>query len=88
MEQTKKTTKISTDLATNVTTMGILKRAVFGLLLPIFILLIDPRLMIWVAPVSMYVLVVALTHFDFIKWAWLRLKKKPEPNLNEFWDEE
>jgi membrane glycosyltransferase len=88
MAQIQKTGKVSTELETNVTTMGILKRAIFGLLLPVFMLLINPRLMIWVAPISMYVLIVALTHFDFIKWAWLRFRKKPEPNLNEFWDEE
>jgi hypothetical protein len=88
MEQIKKTGRVRADLATNVTTIGILKRAVAGLLLPIFVLLVDPRLMIWAAPVSMYALVVGLTHFDFIKWAWLRLKKKPEPNMNQFWDED
>lgn len=88
MAQIQKTGKVSTELETNVTTMGILKRAIFGLLLPVFMLLINPRLMIWVAPISMYMLIVALTHFDFIKWAWLRFRKKPEPNLNEFWDEE
>jgi hypothetical protein len=88
MEQIKKTVKDKADLATNVTTIGILKRAIVGLLLPVFVLLIDARLMIWVVPISMYVLVVALTHFDFVKWVWLRWKKKPEPNMNEFWDED
>lgn len=88
MEQIKKTGKVRPDLATNVTTIGILRRAIVGLLLPVFMLLIDAHLMIWVAPISMYVLVVALTHFDFIKWAWLRFRKKPEPNMDEFWDEE
>jgi hypothetical protein len=33
-------------------------------------------------------LVRALIHFDIIKWAWLRWKKNPEPNMNETWDEE
>jgi hypothetical protein len=36
----------------------------------------------------MYLLICALTHFDVIKWIWLRWKKKPEPNMNEIWDED
>jgi hypothetical protein len=88
MEQTKKNAKVRPELATNISLRGTLIRAIIGLLLPVFVLLIDHHLTIWVAPISMYLLICALTHFDVIKWIWLRWKKKPEPNMNEIWDED
>jgi preprotein translocase subunit SecD len=88
MEKIKKTGKVRPELGTNVSLMGTMRRAIAAVLLPVFVLLIDHHLLIWVAPISMYLLVCVLTHFDVIKWAWLRLKKKPEPNMDEFWDEE
>jgi len=88
MEQTKKTGKVKPELATNVSLRGTLIRAIIGLLLPVFVLLIDRHLLIWVAPFSMYLFISVLTHFDVIKWLWLRWKKKPEPNMNEIWDQD
>jgi hypothetical protein len=88
MEQTKKPGKARPELATNVSLRATLIYAVAGVLLPVFVLLIDRHLLIWVAPISMYMLICALTHFDVIKWMWLRWKKKPEPNMNQTWDEE
>jgi hypothetical protein len=88
MEQTKKPGKTRPELATNISLRATLTYAVIGVLLPVFVLLVDHHLLIWVAPISMYMLICALTHFDVIKWMWLRWKKKPEPNMNQTWDEE
>jgi hypothetical protein len=88
MEQTKKPDKVRPDLATNISLRATLIYAIAGVLLPVFVLLIDHHLLIWVAPISMYMLICALTHFDVIKWMWLRWKKKPEPNMNQTWDED
>ena len=88
MEQIKKTGKVKPELATNISLRGTLIRAIAGLLLPVFVLLIDRHLLIWAAPVSVYLFICTLTHFDVIKWMWLRWKKKPEPNMNEIWDED
>ena len=88
MEQTKQPGKVRPELATNISLRSTLIYAVIGVLLPVFVLLIDHHLLIWVAPISMYMLICALTHFDVIKWMWLRWKKKAEPNMNQTWDEE
>jgi hypothetical protein len=88
MEQIKKTGKARPELATNISLKATLIYAIAGVLLPVFVLLVDHHLLIWVSPISMYMLICALTHFDVIKWAWLRWKHKPEPNMNETWDEE
>ena len=88
MEQPKKPGKAKPELATNISLRGTLIRMIVGLLLPVFVLLVDRHLLIWVAPISMYLFICALTHFDVIKWLWLRWKKKPEPNMNELWDQD
>jgi hypothetical protein len=88
MEQIKKSGKTRSELATNIDFQGSLVRALIGVLFPGILLLIDYHLMIYAAPVAMYLFITAMIHFDVIKWAWLRWKKKPEPNMNMTWDEE
>jgi hypothetical protein len=73
--------KAGKDIRLNVSFKEALIRFGITLILPIIILLINARLMIYTAPVMAYLFLSGITHFCVIKYFWRRFIKHepPEP---------
>jgi hypothetical protein len=67
------------DIRLNVTFKDAMFRFGITLALPVIMLLIDPHLIIYTAPVMAYLFISVITHFCVIKYAWHRFIKHDPP---------
>jgi len=67
------------DIRLNVSFKDAMVRFGITLVLPMIMLLIDKRLIIYTAPVMAYLFVSGITHFCIIKYAWHRFIKHEPP---------
>ena len=66
-----------------------LGRGFIAIFLPMALIFINPALVIFAAPVMMYLLITALSHFCILKHAWHSwVSGRPDSNKNNFWDKE
>lgn len=64
-----------------------LLRGLAAILLPMLLLLIDHRIIIYCLPVTVYLYITAIVHICPIKHAWRRwVRHIPDENDNDFWD--
>lgn len=61
-------------------------RGMIAILLPMLLLLIDHKIILYFAPVIAYLYITALTHICPIRHAWRKITKHPDANTNYFWD--
>jgi hypothetical protein len=58
-----------------------------ALLIPMFVLLIDHRIIAFFLPLIVYLYITAIVHICPIKHAWRRkVLHVPDENDNDFWD--
>jgi hypothetical protein len=69
------------DIRLNVSFKDAMIRFGITLVLPMIMLLIDKRLIIYTAPVMAYLFISGITHFCILKYAWHRIirHEAPEP---------
>ena len=66
-----------------------LGRGFIAIFLPMALIFINHALVIFAAPVMMYLLITALSHFCILKHAWHSwVSGRPDSNKNNFWDKE
>ncbi len=71
----------------NLSLQEALLRGLAAILLPMFLLLIDYRIIIFFLPVIVYLYITAIAHICPVKHAWRRwISHKPDDNDNKFWD--
>ncbi|HVU98478.1 MAG TPA: hypothetical protein VHE34_24810 [Puia sp.] len=64
-----------------------LLRGLAAILIPMLILLIDHRLIVYFLPVIVYLYITAMVHICPIKHTWrLKFLHIPDDNDNNFWD--
>ena len=80
-------TPVSKELPLNLSLRESLLRGMTAILLPMALLLIDPRILLFISPLIVYLFITALTHICPIKNTWYRrVRKQSGPNANFFWD--
>ena len=67
------------DIRLNVSFKDAMIRFGITLVLPMIVLLIDKRLIIYTAPVMAYLFISGITHFCIIKYVWHRFIKHEPP---------
>jgi hypothetical protein len=79
----------SKEMALNLGLEECLGRGSIAIFLPMVLMLIDHHLLIFAAPVMMYLLISALSHFCILKYVWHAwVCGRPDSNTNYFWDKE
>ena len=81
-------TPVSKELSLNLSLKESLLRGMTAILLPMALLLIDHRILLFISPLIVYLFITALTHICPIKSIWYRrVRKQSSPNANFFWDQ-
>jgi len=64
-----------------------LLRGLAAILIPMFMLLIDHRIIVYFLPVIVYLYITAIVHICPIKHYWrVYIRHTPDANDNQFWD--
>ena len=74
------------ELQLNLNLRECLIRGGIALVIPASMVLINPRLIFFAAPVIVYLYITAIIHYCPIKHWWRRYKHEPDDNDNPTWD--